>query len=59
MLFAAVGTGELVEAVNYIFDSLLFAGSVFLLAGGMATGADQPAPTGVVRVRRTKHLTQA
>jgi hypothetical protein len=59
MLFAAVGTGELVEAVNYIFDSLLFAGSVFLLAGGMAMGADQPAPTGVVRVRRTKHLTQA
>jgi hypothetical protein len=39
MLFVATGTSELVQAVNYIFDSLLFAGSVFLLAGGMATDA--------------------
>lgn len=37
MLFVVAGTPEQVVAVNYIFDSLLFAGSVFLLAGGMAT----------------------
>jgi len=53
MLFVATGTTEVVEAVNYIFDSLLFAGSVFLLAGGMASGAAQPAPTGLARVRTT------
>ena len=57
MLFVAAGASEQVEAVNYIFDSLLFAGSVFLLAGGITTGAAQPAPTGVVRVRRTRDQT--
>jgi hypothetical protein len=59
MLFVATGASEQVVAVNYIFDSLLFAGTVFLLAGGMPTGAAQPAPTGVVRVKRTRHPTQA
>ncbi len=58
MLFVATGTSEGVVAVNYIFDSMLFAGTVFLLAGGMALDAGQPAPASVVRLRRTTHFTQ-
>lgn len=58
MLFVATGTSEGVVAVNYIFDSMLFAGSVFLLAGGMSSGAGQPAPVTVVRVGRRRQLTQ-
>ena len=65
MLIVAAGTSEGVEAVNYIFDSLLFAGSVFLLAGGMPSSSEQPAaarlstPTGdaapgVVYLRRSR-----
>lgn len=59
MLFAATATSEGVVAVNYIFDALLFAGTVFLLAGGMAPNAQEPAPTGYVRVTRTRHRTPA
>jgi hypothetical protein len=53
-------TSELVEAVNYIFDSLLFAGSVFLLAGGMASGSDESAPArlSASRGRDTAHMSE-
>jgi uncharacterized membrane protein YphA (DoxX/SURF4 family) len=51
MLFVANGTSEGVEAVNYIFDSLLFAGSVFLLAGGMGAPA-RPLSKKPVQVQR-------
>jgi hypothetical protein len=65
MLIVATGTSEGVVAVNYIFDSLLFAGSVFLLAGGMASSAEHPATArvstpageaapGVVYLRRSR-----
>jgi hypothetical protein len=56
MLFVAVGTSQGVEAVNYIFDSLLFAGSVFLLAGGMASGSEQSVPASL-SVSRERHAT--
>jgi uncharacterized membrane protein len=55
MLFVAVGTSQGVEAVNYIFDSLLFAGSVLLLAAGMPSGSNQSAPArpvGALKLRR-------
>jgi hypothetical protein len=42
MLFVAVGPADQIVAVNYIFDSMLFAGTVFLLAGGMPTESDRP-----------------
>jgi hypothetical protein len=44
MLFVAVGAENQVVAVNYIFDSMLFAGIVFLLAGGMPRDSDRVAP---------------
>ncbi len=46
MLFVAVGPGEQVVAVNYIFDSMLFAGTVFLLAGGMPPESGRSIPAG-------------
>ena len=44
MLFVAAGPAEQVVAVNYIFDSMLFAGTVFLLAGGIPPDSDRSAP---------------
>jgi uncharacterized membrane protein len=52
MLFVATGASEGVIAVNYIFDSMLFTGTVFLIAGAMAGDSGQPAPSGVVRIAR-------
>jgi len=44
MLFVAAGPADQIVAVNYIFDSMLFAGTVFMLAGGMPTDSDRSAP---------------
>jgi uncharacterized membrane protein YphA (DoxX/SURF4 family) len=44
MLFVAVGPADQIVAVNYIFDSMLFVGTVFLLAGGIPTDSDRSAP---------------
>jgi uncharacterized membrane protein len=42
MLVVAAQPSEMNTAVNYIADTLLFAGSIFLLAGAIPAGADIP-----------------
>jgi uncharacterized membrane protein len=46
MLIPAKGGAQLIEAVNYIFDTLLFSGTILLLASAL--------PVGKVPVRETK-----
>ena len=48
LLVVAVRPSEMIEALNYIFDTLLFAGSIFLLAAALpersgSSGAIRPA----------------